>query len=199
MSLAAPKSPEYALQELLALPIVERRDAIARDMTVRSPRFCGIDAHDLAHALDVPQPELPCNDWSFTRYARIETVEEYVESWAPGTELIYLIENLVKPARFRRLLELSKPLDQGEVPSFLFLKGDEREALEHAIAAKQLENNHSNGLCCIAHYSVTSSSGDDLQFEGEIEDDGSCDMLRTPYDKQAGRFLDLTGCLTDHW
>jgi hypothetical protein len=54
-------------------------------------------------------------------------------------------------------------------------------------------------MCCLGHCSVTSPSGAKLQFEGEIEDDGHCITLRTPYDKRAKRFVDLSRCRTSYW
>lgn len=191
--------PEEALQELLAQSMSERRDAVARDVRRRFPRYRDLPAHDLAEALGVPQPECPGDGWSFTQYAQIVSVEEYARNCSPASELVYLIEDSVDPTRFQRLLELSEPLDKVEAPSFSFLRKDERHALEHAIAEQQLEDNQSNGICCIAHYSVEAPSGDALEFEGDIGDDGTCMDLRTPYDKRAGRFLDLSRCLTDHW
>lgn len=198
-SIPGPKNPAEALQELLALPMADRRAAVARDVRRRSPRYRDIPAHDLAEALGLPQPERPGSEWSFTRYAEIVTVEEYARSYSPASELVYLIESAVDAERFQRLLELSEPLDDAEAPSFSFLLKKERDALEQAIAQQQLESNSSNGMCCIARYSVKAPSGDDLEFEGDIEDDGACIDLRTPYDKRANRFRDLTRCLTEDW
>lgn len=192
-------NPEEALRELLAVPMSERRDAVARDVRRRSPRYRDIPAHDLADALGVSEPWRPRSDWSFTRYAEIVTVEEYARNSSPASELVYLIEHSVDPKRFERLLELSKPLDDADAPSFSFLLKTEREALEHAIAEQRLESNESNGMCCIARCSVESPSGSALEFEGDIEDDGACLYLRTPYDKRAKRFRDLTRYLTTDW
>lgn len=52
---------------------------------------------------------------------------------------------------------------------------------------------------CIARCSVESASGAVLEFEGDVEDDGACINLRTPYDKRAKRFTDLSRCLTSGW
>lgn len=194
-----PKNPEESLNELLALPMDERRSAVARDLKRRSPRYRDIPGHALADALGVPDPECPGSEWSFTRYAEIVTVEDYARHNSPASELVYLIEDSVDPKRFQRLLELSEPLDDVDEPSFSFLLKKERDALEHAIAEEQLESNASNGMCCLARYTVQAPSGDDLEFEGDIEDDGACFDLRTPYDKRAKRFRDLTRCLTDDW
>ena len=75
----------------------------------------------------------------------------------------------------------------------------ERSRLEDAIAEKQMEANESNGMNCIATCSVESDSGAVLEFEGDVEDDGACINLRTPYDKRAKRFTDLARCRTSCW
>lgn len=177
----------------------ERRDAVARDVGRPRPRYRDIPAHDLAEALGVPEPWQPGAGWSFTLYAKILTVEEFARKTFPASEVVYLIETCVDPKRFECLLELSEPLDSSDAPSFSFLNESEREALERVIAEEQLESNRMNGINCIAYYSVKSNSGESLEFEGDTEDDGSCIDLRTPYDKYARRFRDLSNCLTDSW
>ena len=47
--------------------------------------------------------------------------------------------------------------------------------------------------------SVTTESGFELAFEGDIEDDGACLGLRTPYDYRDGNFVDLDNCEYDAW
>jgi hypothetical protein len=192
-------SPEQALAELVALSMESRRDAVAKDLRRRSPRYRCIAPHDLAEALGVPDADRPGDEWSFTRYAMLMTVEEYAECNSPASEVVYMIEDSVDPERFEELLRLSEPLDEVEKPSFSFLTKSERSDIENAIAERELEANESNGMCCLAHCSVTSPSGVELQFEADIEDDGDCITLRTPYDKRAKRFVDLSRCRTSYW
>ena len=187
------------LQALLALPPGERRDAVAKDVRRRAPQFSAIPAHDLADALDVPEHWRPGSEWSFTRYAPIVSVEEHARYNSPASELVYLIEEAVSAERFQQLLTHSEPLDESDDPSFAFLTKGERSRLEDAIAEKQMEANESNGMNCIATCSVESDSGAVLEFEGDVEDDGACINLRTPYDKRAKRFTDLSRCLTSGW
>ena len=188
-----------SLQTLLALSVDERREAVAKDVRRRVPQFSTISAHDLADALDVPEHWRPGNEWSFTRYAPIVSVEEHARYHSPASELVYLIEDAVSAERFQQLLKHSEPLDDTDDPSFAFLTKGERSRLEDAIAEKQMEANESNGMNCIAGCSVESDSGAVQQFEGDIEDDGACINLRTPYDKRAKRFTDLSDCLTSGW
>ena len=74
---AAPKQigPEQALQELLALPLGARIDAIAKDLRRKVPRYEGIAAHDLADALEAPESKMPGDGWAFMQYAEIVSVE----------------------------------------------------------------------------------------------------------------------------
>ena len=191
--------PEQALAELLALDMDSRRTAVAKDVRSRSPRYRCIPAHDLADALGIPESRRPGSAWSFTRYARLMTVEEYAECNSPASEVIYMIEDSLDPERLEELIRLSEPLDDVDKPRFSFLTRSERNDIEDAIAERQLEANESNGMCCLGHCSVKSPSGAELQFEGDIEDDGHCITLRTPYDKRAKRFVDLSRCRTIYW
>ena len=191
--------PEQALAELLALDMDSRRTAVAKDVRSRSPRYRCIPAHDLADALGIPESRRPGSEWSFTRYARLMTVEEYAQYNSPASEVIYMIEDSLDPERLEELIRLSEPLDDVEKPRFSFLTRSERSSIEDAIAERQLEANESNGMCCLGHCSVKSPSGAELQFEGDIEDDSHFITLRTPYDKRAKRFVDLSRCRTSYW
>jgi len=188
-----------SLQTLLALSLGERREAVAKDVRRRVPQFSTISAHDLADALDVPEHWRPGNEWSFTGYAPIVSVEEHARFNSPASELVYLIEDAVSAERFQQLLKHSESLDDADDPSFTFLTKGERSRMEEAIAEKQMEANESNGMNCIARCSVESDSGAVLEFEGDVEDDVACINLRTPYDKRAKRFTDLSICLTSGW
>jgi hypothetical protein len=192
-------TPELALAELVALGVESRRATVAKDVRSRSPRYRCVPAHDLADALGIPESRRPGSEWSFTRYARLMTVEEYAQYNSPASEVIYMIEDSLDPERLEELIRVSEPLDDVEKPRFSFLTRSERSSIEDAIAERQLEANESNGMCCLGHCSVKSPSGAELQFEGDIEDDGHCITLRTPYDKRAKRFVDLSRCRTSYW
>lgn len=190
---------EDALHQLLCLSLAERCDAIAADVNYSSPRYGEIDAYALAEALGVEQPEKPGIGWSFTSYAHVVSVEDYAEIQTPVSEIIFLVEGLIDPSRFAQLCELFQLLDNVSKPNFSFLTSEERTLLEKAIADNELEGNALNGICCIANYKIESPSGKILEFEADIEDDGSSFILRTPYDKRANNFLDLSDCVTRHW
>lgn len=181
-----------ALRLLLALPLNERRKAVSKDVRQPAPQFRSIAAHDLADALNVPAHWRPDNEWSFISFAPIVSVEEHAKCNSPASELVYLIEDAVSAERFEELLKQSEQLDDVDDPGFAFLSNGERSRLEEIIAERQLEANESNGMNCIARCSVESESGEVLDFEGDIEDDGACINLRTPYDKLANCFTDLS-------
>lgn len=155
-------TPEQALAELLAVDMDSRRTAVAKDVRSRSPRYRCIPAHDLADALGIPESRRPGSEWSFTRYARLMTVEEYASYNSPASEVIYMIEDSLDPERLEELIRLSEPLDDVEKPRFSFLTRSERNDIEDAIAERQLEANESNGMCCLGHCSVKSPSGAEL-------------------------------------
>ena len=189
------------LKQLMAMKLKDRLEAVAEDLQSKTQRYSSIDAQSLASALGISDCERPGSgeDWSFIRYAQILSVEEYAQMCSPASEVVYLIEDQVEPDRFDELLTLSEPLDETDDPKFDFLTEEERKILELAIAEKDLESYSSNGMNCLAHISVQTNSLVNLEFEAVIEDDGSSFILRTPYDKQAGKFEDLSNCVTDSW
>lgn len=189
------------LKQLLAMKPEDRLEAVAQDLQSKTQRYSSIDAHALAGALGISDCELPGSGehWSFIRYAQIVSVEEHAQMSSPASEIVHLIKDQVHPDRFAELITLSGPLDETDDPNFDFLTNDEREMLEQAIAEKDLAGHSSNGMNCLAHISVQTGSLVYLEFEAVIEDDGSSFILLTPYDKQAGKFEDLTKCVTDSW
>lgn len=189
------------LKQLLAMKLEDRLDAVAQDLQSKTQRFSSIDAHTLASALGISDCKSPgrAEDWSYIRYAQIVSVEEHAQMCSPASEVVYLIEDQLEPDRFAELQTLSEPLDETDDPKFDFLTEAERRVLELAIAEQDLASHSSNGMNCLAHISVQTNSFVHLEFEAVIEDDGSSFILRTPYDKQARKFEDLTNCVTDSW
>ena len=186
-----------ALPKLLMMSLQDRIDAVAIDLVSKRDAFKEIDAHDLADALGMPSDAL--SDWAFVRYQEQITVEDYAESTSPASEIVYALEGKVTKKRLKELLRRTKDFPDFERTSFAFLSEHEREALENEVTRKRLVSNSSNGMKCIANNAVESSSGYILRFEGEIEDDGACIFLRTPYDERDGKFVNLDNCQTETW
>ncbi len=182
----------------MAMPLEKRIAAVAKDVKTKADRFAGIPAHDLAEALEVPQPEQPSNDWFFWAYAHKGTLEEYAHSRHPVSEFVYCLEGKVPEERFRVLREKFEGLDRLARPKFGFLTTAERKIIERTLDHEELERNMSNGISTVARYCVKQGRIK-LRFEGDIEDDGDCITLRTPYDERKGNFVDLSNCITNDW
>lgn len=186
------------LQKLLSIPPAERVAAVSKDVRTKTDEFRNIDPHELAESLGVPTPRWPNrSDWGFTDYAERISLEEYANGSDGLSELVYQIKDKVSLERFQVLVEESVDLvDYCGDPQFGFLTNEERQWLEEELAFEQLESNMENGICTIAQFMIPLATGD-LVFEGDIEDDGACITLRTPYDGRDGRFRNLDNCVTD--
>ena len=185
------------LETLLSLPIEERVVAVDRDVRSRRNQFADIDPFDLANALGVPQPDSPSGDWSFTGYAEKVSAEELAGTYTPVAEVVEFLRGHVTLARFRVLEKRFAEVDE-QRPELGFLKSKERRIFEQIATERRLESNLSNGICRVASYSVR-QRGIELEFEGDMEDDGHCLYLRTPYDKRRGNFHDRSNWVTESW
>jgi hypothetical protein len=182
------------LKNLLSMPLEERIVAVGRDVRDKTDEFRKIDPHKLAEALGVPSTKQPnCDDWAFTHYARKQSLEEYADEYGCLSDCLSMIKGKVPVPLFESLLEKSSALDELQLD---FLTDEERREFEQALAFEQLKSNMENGICSVAHFSVTLAEHE-LEFEVDIEDDGSCIDLRTPYDHRDGKFVSLDDCVTD--
>ena len=175
--------------------------SLVKDLVTRKDKFRQIEPHALAEALGVSEPGLPGSGerWDFIQYGVKVNIEEYAELNDPANELVYLIQEKVSAERLQSILNYSTGLDSFDKPDFHFLTPNERELLAEAIGSEELKANQENGGGCIAHYSIETTSGYSLSFEADIEDDGACIHLKTPYDYRDGKFSSLDNCVTDSW
>ena len=191
--------PDIALKKLLSLSLLERITAVADDVDTRRNEFAQIDAHDLAHALGVEQPENPASGWNICSYAEQQSLEEQADHNSSVEGFVEHLKDKVTDSRFKLLeYKFEKLEDSGEW-DFSFLDDEEREIIEQALAEEDLEQNQSNGMNCIASYTVHGPDGVELNFEGLVEDDGACIVLMTPYDERDGKFRDFGNSATDGW
>lgn len=187
------KAPD-PLPTLLSIPLAERILAIGRDVRDKTDEFRKIDPHKLAEALGVPSTKRPnYDDWGFTFYAYKRSLEEYADEYGGLSDCVSVIEGKVPSQLFESLVQKSSALGELQLN---ILTDEERRDFEEALAFKELKLNMENGICCVANYSVQALGGD-LLFEADIEDDGDCIDLRTPYDHRDGKFLSLDDCVTD--
>lgn len=187
------------LNELLAMSLSERIAAVCKDLATRKDVFRRVDPFDLAQALGVPEAETPACGWRRTQFAERRSVEAHAECVSPISEIVYLLEGGVSAERFAILERTFAGMDADVHPTFEFLTKHERELIEEAIVTEDLESNASNGMNCLAHYTVATNAGPGLRFEALLEGDGSCVVLRTPYDERDGKFTNLEHCLTTSW
>jgi hypothetical protein len=187
------------MNELLAMPLQTRIATIARDVSSKADKYREIEAHDLAEALGVSSHRLPDNEWRFIHYVEAMPLEVSMAcSGLCPLDALYLIEDKLGSERFQYLSEHFE-LDNLRA-NLDILTAQEKQLLEEAIAYDVFERRRENGCGGIARFNVVSTTGQELVFEGDIEDDGACIYLRTPYDFRDGRCVDLENCLlVDEW
>tara|TARA_B100000676_G_scaffold311131_1_gene379928 strand:- start:3269 stop:3856 length:588 start_codon:yes stop_codon:yes gene_type:complete len=183
-------------QNLLTLDLDARIDAVAADVESRADEYPNIPEFELAELLGISDVRTPGGwpTWERVTYCIKCSLEEWAEILGAPSCLVDFIPESIDPAR-RELLEAElEGLDEGDGPVFGFLDPVERAAIETAVLEDEMRNIQDNGMNCLAHTHVKSKSGATLSFEADIEDDGKCETLRTPYDKRDGLWVDLSNC-----
>ena len=95
--------------------------------------------------------------------------------------------------RFDKLSKEAEAVADGKKEFDLsILTEKERDLIEVAIQEAKMEN--SDECRTIATFSVEVGEDQELCFEGDIESDGDCITLRTPYDNRDGGFADTGNC-----
>jgi len=194
----APETTGKELEELLSIPLAERIEAVANDVSSRRDRFRSIDAHELAEALGIFDAWKPGSDWHFQTHVEKMTLEEYADLTSPASEIVYFIQERVSVERFQEILEITEKWGDDESGDFSFLTSEERLLIEDYINEKNLESTIMNGMGGLGYRTITSKSGVELTFEGEIEDDGECIRLLTPYEIRDGGGTDLSNSVVDY-
>lgn len=162
--------------------VAERVIAIHEDIASGRRQFAHLDPFDLAHLLDVPQPDIPENSWHFVTAVEVQSLEAQLEeNFTDGAaELIYWLSELVSEYRLKELEIECKKYDAGARGDLRFLHPNERVSLERLLARVDLQGLLDNGAGCTAYFCV--QVGDiELWFNAEIEDDGHCFLMSTPY------------------
>ena len=181
------------------MPLQERIVAVSDDVSSKSDEFVSIPPHDLAEALGVEQPENPATGWNYSQYAEKQSLEEQADNYGSAEGCVDHLKGKVSDVRYKELESKLEELEESGDWDFSFLDETEREIIEQALAEIDLEGNQSNGINCIASYTVRGKDGLELKFEGLIEDDGVCIELMTPYDERDGKFHDFSNCAIEEW
>ena len=173
---------DKAKECLNKLSVAERIAAVAEDVVSGKKCFASIETHDLADLLDVPQPDQPDDSWSRTIYAERKTLEAYVDlDNGIISEIPNMLDGVSSAERIAAISARCDAYAEGSLHSFDFLRPEEHKRLLEKLDEKALERLRDNGIGCVAIYCVEHGSNE-LWFEGDIEDDGSCIDLRGPYD-----------------
>ena len=173
---------DQALAILESMSVAERAIAIHGDLASGQFRFACLDPFDLAYLLDVPHPDMLENSWHFVTAAEVRSLEAQLENnYTDGAaELIFLLREIVDEHRFKQLEIESEKYDAGARSDLHFLHSNEREYLERILAKEDLQGLLENGIGCTAYFCVQ-IVGIELWFNAQIEDDGHCFLMNTPY------------------
>jgi hypothetical protein len=185
---------EKAKAFLESLALQERIRAVAEDVDSKKNEFAALDVFTLAELLEVPDPDQPGDSWSRSVYAEKRSLEEYVDLNAGILEeFSEMLPGGTSARRAQTVTEKCKAYAAGEIDSLDFLKPKERESILEQLEERDLQSLMDNGIGGVATYCV-SDDENELWFEGEIEDDGSCIDLKGPYDG-----IDGCGRDPDEW
>ena len=189
-----------AIAELAAMAINERKSAVEKDVRLKKDRYSKISSIEFAALLGIDEGGRPrCGKapWSFFRYMEKMSISEHLcntgNLWTPAIWAV--LERTVT----RERLDEIDALDESSEVTEEKLTQHERDIILNALH-EEIEGSVDDGpYYAIARSSVTTEDGVDLLFEGDIEDDGVCLGLRTPYDQRDGKFVDLDTVLYVEW
>lgn len=173
---------DHAEEFLESLSLSERIRAVAKDVDSKKNEFAVLDAFNLAKLLEVPDPDQPGDSWSRAVYAEKRSLEEYVDlNDGILEEFAEMLPGGTSAKRAQTVTEKCEAFAAGEIGSLDFLKPREQQAILEQLEERELQSLMDNGIGGVATYCV-SDDENELWFEGEIEDDGSCINLKGPYD-----------------
>jgi len=196
-------------EKLLAMPLEERMEVVARDVRERSDKFREVDTQDLAWLLDVPLYDLEglnWPNWLWYFYIEKQSLQKYVRDYKDLGEMIERNEHKFAKLRFSMLMTKKEELSDDAMLKLLTEK--ETRLLTHAYRIVDLEGNLVEGKADkLAYYCVQSPSGENLSFEATFD----CytklfdATIQGPYDERDGKFVVLKNCFgrfengTSYW
>jgi formylglycine-generating enzyme required for sulfatase activity len=185
-------------ETLLAMPLEERIEAVARDVRERSDKFRNIDPQDLAWLLEVPLYDLDgltWPNWDWLYYIKKQSLQKYVRDYENLGEMIEENKHQFDKRRFSMLMKKKEELNDAAMLKLLTEK--ETRLLTHAYRIVDLESClNGDRANLVAYYYVQPASGEDLTFEATF--DGFCSFdngtIQGPYDQRDGKFVVLKNC-----
>ncbi len=174
-------------EKLLSLPLEERIRIVAEDVVSKKDEFRDIESHELAELLGIDDSWSPGPDWSYGSYFSKEDFDSYIDNYEKD-ELFYLLEEEIPDERYKELLSVLEEIEEGKRNfDFYNIFTEEEQRIFKDGFEEELADNGYFGIVK-ASISIESPHEIDLPFEGDIEDDGACIDLRTPYDERDGNF-----------
>jgi hypothetical protein len=175
----------------------DRLNAIADDLISGKDRYCAIDPHQLAEFAGLTPPPLD-DSWTRIYYANRMGFEELIDNHDAEIVFRYAAQYLKGKVDAAMLARVEDTLVQYENGNYgvdiSFLTAKEKELIEVCFMERELDE--LDGGYVVARTCIGSPKGVELWFEGDIEDDGDCIEIRTPYDYRDGKFTN-TGPITE--
>ncbi len=183
------------VSELLKFTEKERITLIAKDLQLRTDLYNSIDPHELAELVGITDAYQPgtAHNWNTFRCIQKFTLSEYLQ--VNDTFWTYkVVEKLkisLKKNRFHEIeTNVTKQEKNGMTLDVSFLKNDEIQLISQELYEQELDE---RGLEVVSYF-VPVNNNLNLEFEGIIEDDGTCLELFSPYSIRDGLNTDLTDC-----
>lgn len=189
--MTAKDRPETIVAGLAAMPVQDRIDSVARDLTTRKDHYAGVVGYQLAELLGLEPDQL--EGWPRVNF--VEQIEPSTFLKNLGYLSTTAYERLRDAVSTERLAEIDSAIDRSAP----------RESLSQYELSLVIEKEEQNRLeedglyIPLAERSAFSSAGLELAFQAVVEDDGILISVLTPYDRRDGNFYDYSGRPQDHF
>ena len=185
---------EKLIEKLGSLSLEERIKIIAEDLKSVKDKYSCIGAFELADLLEVSWPP----DGSWPRYNRysIDSLDQYIENIGDLDELVYAVEgtdlgyldhvsgeNMTLSPRCvteNACKKIVNKIKKNGNDFKKYLSQEESDAIRIIVGYKEYMNLCENGILGNAIYTIE-HEGVEITFDADIEDDGGCVNMDTPY------------------
>ena len=183
------------LDELKTLPLQQRINVIAADVKSGADIYRNASAHDIAELVGIQSSWHPDGEWTpRAAYLPRNTLAELTEStdclWSE--DVADKVKKIVSEERYKVMEEVDAFIQTNAFQSKKITLALERLSVEETALIENLHHvewyESGQHYYEVAYISVSPQDGEPLVFEAEIEDDGTCITLLTPYDERDGAF-----------
>jgi hypothetical protein len=169
----------------------DRLNAIADDLTSGNDKYRDIEPYRFAELAGLTPPPLD-DGWTHIYYTNHQDFDELVIN--QDAEIVFrcaaeYLKGKVDVAILTKVEDALSHYENGnhEV-DISFLTSKEKKLIELGFMEQELHE--LDAPFVVARTCIGSPKGVELWFEGDIEDDGECLCVRTPYDYRDGEFID---------